>query len=230
MDSAEFDKFADEYLAVHARNIAITGEQPEFFAEYKVRDVYEILAAEGRPVARILDFGAGIGNSAMYFGSYFADARLVCVDVSLRSLMLGRQRCTEGAEFVAFDGSTLPFADGSVDLVFAGCVFHHIPQERHVPILKELRRVLVPGGMLSVFEHNPLNPLTVHAVQACPFDDNAVLIRAGAMRARLRQAGFEVPSLRYRIFFPHALRGFRPLERRLTRLPLGAQYHVFATR
>ena len=64
MDSAEFDKFADEYLAVHARNIAITGEQPEFFAEYKVRDVHEILAAEGRPVARILDFGAGIGNSA----------------------------------------------------------------------------------------------------------------------------------------------------------------------
>jgi hypothetical protein len=90
--------------------------------------------------------------------------------------------------------------------------------------------VLAPGGMLSVFEHNPLNPLTVYAVQACPFDDNAVLIRAGAMRARLRQAGFEVPSLRYRIFFPHALRGLRPLERRLTRLPLGAQYHVFATR
>lgn len=28
MDSAEFDKFADEYLAVHARNIAIAGEQP----------------------------------------------------------------------------------------------------------------------------------------------------------------------------------------------------------
>ena len=54
MDSAGFDRFADEYLAVHARNIAITGEQPEFFAEYKVRDVYEILAAEGRPVASLI--------------------------------------------------------------------------------------------------------------------------------------------------------------------------------
>jgi SAM-dependent methyltransferase len=230
MDSAEFDKFADEYLAVHARNIVITGEQPEFFAEYKVRDVHEILVAEGRAVARILDFGAGIGNSAVYFWSYFAEARLVCVGVSLRSLVLGRQGCTEGAEFVAFDGATLPFADGSVDLAFAGCVFHHIPHEKHGPILKELRRVLAAGGMLSVFEHNPLNPLTVHAVQDCPFDVSAVLIRAGAMRARLRQAGFELPSLRYRIFFPHALRGLRRLERRLARLPLGAQYHVFATR
>jgi SAM-dependent methyltransferase len=230
MDSAEFDKFADEYLAVHARNIVITGEQPEFFAEYKVRDVHEILVAEGRAVARILDFGAGIGNSAVYFWSYFAEARLVCVGVSLRSLVLGRQGCTEGVEFVAFDGATLPFADGSVDLAFAGCVFHHIPHEKHGPILKELRRVLAAGGMLSVFEHNPLNPLTVHAVQDCPFDVSAVLIRAGAMRARLRQAGFELPSLRYRIFFPHALRGLRRLERRLARLPLGAQYHVFATR
>jgi SAM-dependent methyltransferase len=230
MESAEFDKFADEYLAVHARNIVITGEQPEFFAEYKVRDVHEILVAEGRAVARILDFGAGIGNSAVYFWSYFAEARLVCVGVSLRSLVLGRQGCTEGAEFVAFDGATLPFADGSVDLAFAGCVFHHIPHEKHGPILKELRRVLAAGGMLSVFEHNPLNPLTVHAVQDCPFDVSAVLIRAGAMRARLRQAGFELPSLRYRIFFPHALRGLRRLERRLARLPLGAQYHVFATR
>src|SRR5580704_5577588 len=201
MESAEFDKFADEYLAVHARNIVITGEQPEFFAEYKVRDVHEILVAEGRAVARILDFGAGIGNSAVYFWSYFAEARLVCVGVSLRSLVLGRQGCTEGAEFVAFDGATLPFADGSVDLAFAGCVFHHIPHEKHGPILKELRRVLAAGGMLSVFEHNPLNPLTVHAVQDCPFDVSAVLIRAGAMRARLRQAGFELPSLRYRIFF-----------------------------
>jgi len=230
MDSAEFDKFADEYLALHARNIAITGERPEFFAEYKVRDVQEILSTRGRSAARILDFGAGIGSSAVFFRRYFPDARVICVDVSLRSLVLGHKRCDDGADFVAFDGATLPFADGSVDLAFAGCVFHHIPHERHVTILAELRRVLVPGGMLSIFEHNPMNPLTVHAVEACPFDDNAVLIRAGTMRSRIEQAGFEGPSLRYRIFFPHMLRALRPLERGLTAVPLGAQYHVFAVR
>ncbi len=230
MDSAEFDKFADEYLALHARNIAITGEKPEFFAEYKVRDVQEILSEQGRSPARILDFGAGIGNSAVFFRGYFPEARITCVDVSQRSLVLGHQRCADGADFIAFDGVTLPFADGRIDLAFAGCVFHHIPHERHVAILRELRRVLVPGGMLSVFEHNPLNPLTVHTVKACPFDDNAVLIRAGIMRNRIEQAGFDISNLRYRIFFPHLLRALRPLERRLTRLPLGAQYHVYAIR
>jgi len=35
MDRAEFDKFADEYYALHAANIAMTGESPEYFADYK---------------------------------------------------------------------------------------------------------------------------------------------------------------------------------------------------
>lgn len=35
MDNAEFDKFADEYNAVLARNIALSGERPAYFAEDK---------------------------------------------------------------------------------------------------------------------------------------------------------------------------------------------------
>ena len=37
MDSAEFDSFADEYYQQHVANIAITGENPEYFHEYKVK-------------------------------------------------------------------------------------------------------------------------------------------------------------------------------------------------
>jgi SAM-dependent methyltransferase len=105
-------------------------------------------------------------------------------------------------------------------------VFHHIPHAQHVALLGEIKRVLKPAGRLFVFEHNPLNPLTRHAVDTCPFDENAELIRAGTMRARARQAGFGGADVKYRIFFPHFLRGLRPLEPRLTWLPLGAQYYV----
>ena len=42
----------------------------------------------------------------------------------------------------------------------------------------ELKRVLRAGGACVIFEHNPLNPLTVQAVNTCPFDENAVLIKA----------------------------------------------------
>ena len=42
MDDAEFDRFADDYRSLHAANIRASGETPEFFAEYKVRDVARI--------------------------------------------------------------------------------------------------------------------------------------------------------------------------------------------
>ena len=46
------------------------------------------------------------------------------------------------------------------------------------------------------------------------------------MLRRVRGAGFPDASVKYRIFFPHFLRALRPLEPRLTWLPLGAQYYV----
>jgi hypothetical protein len=36
MKKTEFDQFADEYELLHARNIRISGQQPKFFAQYKV--------------------------------------------------------------------------------------------------------------------------------------------------------------------------------------------------
>ena len=39
MEEKEFDKFADEYYNIHSRNIAASGESPDFFAEYKIKDV-----------------------------------------------------------------------------------------------------------------------------------------------------------------------------------------------
>jgi hypothetical protein len=38
MNKAEFDQFAEEYRTLHASNIKITGETPDFFADYKVAD------------------------------------------------------------------------------------------------------------------------------------------------------------------------------------------------
>ena len=39
MDEVEFDKFADEYRDMHAANIKLSGEDPEYFAEYKIADI-----------------------------------------------------------------------------------------------------------------------------------------------------------------------------------------------
>ena len=42
MDVKEFDKFAEEYLKLHSQNIRITGEDPEYFAEYMIRDLKRV--------------------------------------------------------------------------------------------------------------------------------------------------------------------------------------------
>jgi hypothetical protein len=83
---------------------------------------------------------------------------------------------------------------------------------------------------LAIFEHNPLNPLTVRAVNTCPFDANARLIRAKALRRSLQMAGWRDPAIRYHLFFPRLLAALRPLEPLLTWLPIGAQFSVVARR
>ena len=226
MDQAEFDLCADQYEQQHADNIRLSGETTTYFARYKVQDVSRLCSAQ-KPL-RILDFGAGVGASVPHWCEAFPKASLTCLDVSERSLAIARDHHPNAAEYRVFDGVTIPFEAGSFDVAFAACVFHHIDAARQVPLLRELRRVLTDDGRLFVFEHNPLNPLTRHAVNTCPFDANAVLIGARTLQDRLLAAGFGRVALAYRIFFPHSLRILRPLERVLTRLPLGAQYRICA--
>lgn len=231
MEEAEFDKVADEYEALHRASIAVSGEEPDFFAEYKIRDIareYARLAGPPSGSAKVLDFGSGNGASVPFVRKHLPGAQLTCVDVSRRSLALAEKRFPSLAQFVHFDGTRIPFPEEHFDIAYAACVFHHIDHAEHVSLLKELRRVIRPGGSLFVFEHNPYNPLTVRVVNSCPFDKNARLIRAAAMKQRLAAAGFPGVRIRYRIFFPHALRMLRPLESALAWLPLGGQYYALA--
>lgn len=233
MKREEFDRFADEYTALHANNVRASGEDPAFFAEYKVLDLHRLAvhtdALDRMRAGVILDFGGGVGNSTGFLAREFPGALLLNVDVSLRSLRVARGRNAHGAQ-VAFDGATLPLASGSVDAAMCACVFHHISADEHVAKLAELHRVLKPAGLLMVYEHNPLNPLTRRAVDTCPFDENAQLVDARSMRARFLKAGFGSATIRYRLFFPHVARRLRQLERYLYWLPAGAQYLVYATR
>jgi SAM-dependent methyltransferase len=229
MDVAEFDKFAEEYRASHARNIRISGEEPDYFARYKIDEVARRWRALGKAApAAVLDFGTGIGNSLPYLKEAFPDAALTGVDVSEKSLAVAGQRFPGAAELVRYDGGETPFAPASFDLVFSACVFHHIDAGEHVRLLADLKRLLRPGGVMAIFEHNPVNPVTRYIVATCPFDENAVLISAPDFVRRQRQAGFAKVEAAYTGFFPGSLKALRPLERFMTALPVGAQYYTLA--
>ena len=233
MDESEFDKFADEYYAIHASNIAISGEEPAYFAEYKIRDLARAYLAKEPPRTgriSILDFGAGVGTSVPFMRKYLPLSEITCLDISRKSLAIGQARWGEHARFLHFDGEKIPLRDASMDVVFVACVFHHIADREHIRLLREFHRVLIPGGMAFIFEHNPSNPVTRRAVKTSPLDDNAKLISARAMKANLKAAAFSGIQIRYRVFFPSALRALRPLEKWMMWLPLGAQYYAFAAK
>lgn len=229
MDQAEFDRFAEDYLQTHQRNVAISGEAPDYFARYKIDEVRRLWTASGAAEPRaIVDFGAGIGNSLPHLAESFPTARITALDVSQRSLAIAARRFPGLADLVCYDGAEIPLPDASVDLIFSSCVFHHIEAAEHVEIFRRLRRVLAPGGRMIVFEHNPLNPVTRYIVATCEFDENAVLIPAPEFQARQRAAGFAKVDAAFTGFFPARLKALRPLERFMTGLPLGAQYYTHA--
>ena len=229
LDVAEFDRFADEYTATHAQNIRLSGEDPDYFARYKIEEVRRRWDADGRAEpAAVLDFGPGIGNSLPHLARLFPGSAITGVDVSQRSLQVAAHRFPGVARLVAYDGSAVPLEVASFDLIFSACVFHHIGPEEHPAVFAELHRLLRPGGLLVVFEHNPVNPVTRHIVATCPFDENAVLLPAASLKRSQAAAGFRGVEVAYTGFFPGALRALRPLERFIKGLPVGAQYYTVA--
>lgn len=224
----EFDLLAEKYSEVHRKNISISGEEPDFFSEYKIRDIAKFAHPIDRTSYQVLDFGCGIGNSIPFFRKYYPDAEVAYSDVSSKSIEVAKQRFPGEEAFYLISEGVIPVEDASQDLVFSACVFHHISHNLHLNCLQELRRITKEGGVLAIYEHNPYNPLTVHAVNTCPLDVNAKLIKPRALVESVAKAGWTDVKIEFKLFFPGFFSGFRPLEKYLEWLPIGAQYRLTA--
>jgi SAM-dependent methyltransferase len=93
--------------------------------------------------ARLLDVGAGSGHIAHALADVVGPKGEVHgVDI------LDQRRVTDGFTFHRVDGTTLPFATASFDVVLSNHVIEHVgtwsDQLHH---LREIRRVLAPGGV-----------------------------------------------------------------------------------
>ena len=133
-----------------------------------------------------LDVGAGIGLVDEHLTGDFG--RVVGLDVSSAMVERAAER-NPGAEYVAYDGTTFPFETASFGVVFASCVFHHVPVGERARLAGEMARVTRPGGLAIILEHNPINPATRFAVSRCEFDEDAVLMRMSESRCAARGRG-----------------------------------------
>jgi len=225
----EFDRYADRYTDLHRASIRASGEEPSYFSRYKAQYMAATCAKRllDGPID-VLDFGCGVGNSIPHLREAFPRARLHGVDPSGESIDLAKRVHAKEATFRANTGELLPYDDQSFDLVQVACVFHHVKPEQRDGWMREIKRVLRPGGQLFVFEHNVLNPLTVKSVHGCPFDEDAILLPRRELVRRANVARFSDVRARYIVFFPAPLKLFRPLEPWLGFVPFGAQYVVRA--
>ncbi len=100
-----------------------------------------------------LDFGCGYGANLP--GILRQGYRYCGVDISEEAIRHCRRRYNgvANADFIRYGGDDLPFADGSVQAVFAFDVLEHVDDlDRAVG---EIRRVLAPGGTVHVTLPNP---------------------------------------------------------------------------
>lgn len=223
MPKDEFDAYSDNYTETVEKSISFSGLSHDFFQQSKALMIQDLLQMNlpGRTDLRLLDVGCGIGALHPLLSSLFD--QIAGTDVSADSIE--RARVDNPANlYAAYDGHRLPYDDNSFDMSLAICVMHHVPPAQWENFLAELARVVVPGGLVCLIEHNKINPATRLSVARCPFDADAVLVGQHDMRRRMRKAALGQVGTRNFVFFPSNAPMALKVSRYLHWLPLGGQY------
>lgn len=221
---AEFDRYAHDYdhlLRDPIRDRFTQGS--DFFHRRKAILIKNFLTERGFPMSssRWLDVGCGKGELLGLARDSFA--RAVGCDPSKEMTQAA------GAEIHLQESmNALPFPDKSYDFITAVCVYHHVDEQDRLPLTRECHRVLRPGGIFSIIEHNPLNPVTQLIVGRTPVDANARLLTATLAKRYMRANGFHSIGCKYFLYLPEKLYAKAgALENILSGIPLGGQYAVF---
>lgn len=225
----DFNEHAATYAQEVESAIEFSGRDHDFFLAAKIRPLLALVRERcGDPSELVgLDLGCGTGRLTHLLETQVR--RLYGVDVATASLREAHG-AAPAAAFARYDGLRLPFATGAFDFAYTVCVLHHVPVGQRSALLAEVSRVVRPGGVVVVFEHNPWNPLTRWVVARCSFDKDAVLLRCTESRRRLHRAGLERIEHGYILLTPWQSPLWQKAEAAARGLPLGAQYWVAASK
>lgn len=106
----------------------------------------------------MLDLGCGVGEYVRAFARQ--GARAYGCDIERPRLLSARERGTRNVMLAA--GEDLPFTEGSLDVVVLNEVIEHVADDGET--MREVSRVLAPGGVAVIYAPNRLYPFETHGI------------------------------------------------------------------
>ena len=153
------------------------------------RDCLDRLAREVGTLGPICDLGCGPGQIARYLHRQGVDT--LGVDLSPR-MIAEAQRLNPDIPFHQGNMLSLPDADNSWGGIAAFYCIIHIPRERVVDALREMKRVLKPGGVLLVTFHIGEEIKHLDEWWEKPVNVDFAFYQPEEMEKWLMEAGFEL--------------------------------------
>ena len=145
-----------------------TDEQDRLYTQARLLEPVVFDGVDFSQSRRVLEVGCGVGAQTEILLERFPDVRVQAVDRSAPQIARAREHLRASivsgrASVDLVDAARLPFADGSFDGAFVCWVLEHMPDP--VPVLREIRRVLRPGG--TIFGIEVMNT-SFSLLPACP--------------------------------------------------------------
>ncbi len=147
----------------------------------------------------ICDMGCGPGHVARYL--HEQGARVCGIDLSDAMVERARQ-LNPGIEFRQGDMTALDLPDDSFAGMAAFYSLIHFTQSELVPVLKELRRVLRPGGSFLTGFHAGDDTLHLEDWWGCPVSVDFYFHPPATIAGHLTSAGFEIEEIVERDPYP----------------------------
>lgn len=221
----DFNDYKNTYVDTIQDSLRFSGKEHDFFTQVKACFLKSLIKQHLPHLNEpsLLDIGCGHG----LIHTHLANSNLDIMGVEIADEVLDLARkVNPGVKYLSHDGKTLPFEAAQFDIAITICVMHHVPPTEWQSFLNEMKRVLKPGGIAVIFEHNPYNPVTRHIVKNNILDKDAVLLSSPRIKKLMRSTGFDQVETKNILFTPFAHPFFRWLDRTLGFIPFGAQYYA----